>query len=99
MITVVRPLSFYVAVPFLRRGWSPNEVTGLSAVPAFAALACFFWGSALAVAAGAALFFLYLLLDLTDGNIARFRDQASYLGKFLDGSKDKAVLEIGRAHV
>jgi len=80
-----RPLANLVTPLFHRLGWSPNTITVVRAalfVPALALLAAGY------LPAGALLFYAGFVLDCVDGNIARLRGQATYLGKFLDGLAD-----------
>lgn len=88
---VFRPLSFPATVPFLRLGWSPNQVTLLSGGCALISFVSIAIGSWPALGIGAALYFVSVLLDYVDGNVARMQDTATFFGKFLDGTKDKLV--------
>jgi phosphatidylglycerophosphate synthase len=89
---LIRPISFLVTPLFLRAGVSANQVTLLAGTVGSTALICIAIGTTTTWTIGAALFLVYALLDAVDGNIARFRDSASYLGKFLDGSVDTFVI-------
>jgi len=88
---LVRPLSFYLAVPFLNHGISANQVTYLAFILGVISLIFFsvglWWTSLLATF----LFLTNVLLDHVDGNICRVMNSASYYGKFLDGAKDKLL--------
>ena len=93
---VFRPLSQAAAVPFVLLGWSANAVTILGGLVGAVAVLCYsqptLW------TAGGGLFLVYVVLDLADGNVARYRNSASYYGKFLDGWADgivQALLFIG----
>jgi phosphatidylglycerophosphate synthase len=91
---IFRPLSYPATVPFLRLGWSANQVTYLSGITGFAGLAALATGSSLMLLLGSMLLFISILLDHVDGNVARIQDSASYLGKFIDGVKDKFVIGL-----
>ncbi len=91
-----RPVSLLVSPVFIILGFSPNAVTlssalvGLVAVLMFCSGHGFLWASLCALAAK--------VLDYVDGNVARFRGQTSFYGKFLDGLVDSllsALLVIG----
>lgn len=70
---------------FARLGWSPNAVTaGFIASGVAAAAVTALPGLAAAVAA-AALIQAYLLLDCSDGELARCRGRTSATGVYLDG--------------
>ena len=75
-----RPLSFFCSALFSSIGWTANMVSYLSAVVAIVACACFVLG---APVAGAILINVWLLLDCTDGNIARSVKKERY-GDFAD---------------
>jgi phosphatidylglycerophosphate synthase len=80
----MRRVSPYLTRVFLRAGWSANAVTALM-IPTglLAALVLTFPG--LAYAIGAALLIqLQLLLDCSDGEVARWRRTFSPLGIYLD---------------
>jgi phosphatidylglycerophosphate synthase len=80
----MRRVSPYLTRVFLRAGWSANAVTALM-IPTglLAALVLTFPG--LAYAIGAALLIqLLLLLDCSDGEVARWRRTFSPLGIYLD---------------
>lgn len=81
---VVRPVSFYLAAVFVRAGMSANQVTWLSFVVLLAGCSLVAFGSYPAAVLGAALINAWLLLDCTDGNIARYQKTFSTYGAFLD---------------
>lgn len=75
-----RPLRFFCSAFFSNIGWTANMVSYLSAVVAIIACACFVLGAPIV---GAVLINLWLLLDCTDGNIARSVKKERY-GDFAD---------------
>ena len=75
-----RPLSFFCSAFFANVGWTANMVSYFSAVVALVACACFVLGAPIA---GAVLINVWLLLDCTDGNIARSVRKERY-GDFAD---------------
>lgn len=80
----MRRLSPYGTWVFARLGWSPNTVTGLMIVTGMAAGAVVAVGglaSALAAAVGVQV---YLLLDCSDGELARWSRRTSVTGIYLD---------------
>ena len=80
----IRPLSLYVTYFALRLGLSANQVTVLQTVFGLAGAICL----ALPSAAWSILAILFLqfgfVLDNVDGEVARFRNQVSLTGKYLD---------------
>ncbi len=80
----MRRLSPYGTWVFARLGWSPNAVTWLmigTGVTAAVVLAVPGFASA---AAAALLIQLYLLLDCSDGELARWSSRTSVMGIYLD---------------
>ena len=75
-----RPLSFLCSAFFSNIGWTANMVSYLSAVMAIVACSCFVLGVPIV---GAVLINVWLLLDCTDGNIARSVKKERY-GDFAD---------------
>lgn len=88
---VFRPLSFIVTPTLLRAGATPNAITVLGFMAGFAACGFFLNGSEEALAIGAGLYFISIVLDFVDGNIARLVDGATYFGKFLDSTVDRVI--------
>lgn len=60
----------------------PNQVTIISVIPALASLFFLVRGDTII---GALLAFFYVMLDATDGQLAREKDLRSSFGKWLDG--------------
>jgi phosphatidylglycerophosphate synthase len=81
---VVRPISFHVAAAFVRAGITANQVTWLSLAVLVGGGLLLGFGSSNAAVLGAALVNLWLLLDCTDGNIARHHRTFSTYGAFID---------------
>ncbi|MGK5529820.1 CDP-alcohol phosphatidyltransferase family protein [Streptomyces sp. URMC 129] len=91
---VNRPLGRVLAAAAYRAGLTPNQVTGVSAVFSFAAVAAVAlarpsWGLALAVYAGLVLGFAF---DSADGQLARLRGESSPAGEWLDHVVDCAKI-------
>lgn len=82
----IRPLSFYVTVPFIRLGLSATAVTLIGALILFLGFVAiaFSSGSLGSLVAGAVLVNIWYLSDFVDGNIARYNGEVSKLGGFLD---------------
>ncbi len=91
---VIRPLSHPATVPFVLLGFSANAATWVGAATGLAAMFCFARAQEGLWEAGVILFFVYMVIDYVDGNIARYRDSASYYGKFLDGFVDAIVYSL-----
>lgn len=98
---VNRPLGRVLAAAAYRAGLTPNQVTGVSAVFSFAAVAAVAlarpsWPLALAVYAGLVLGFAF---DSADGQLARLRAESSPAGEWLDHVVDCAKITALHAAV
>lgn len=82
---IYRVLSLFLAVPFVRLGFSANQVTALSFSTALAGIAFLLSGTQPAVILGSIIWALSVILDYVDGNIARLHGKTNHFGKFLDG--------------
>ena len=94
MVEVFRPISFWMTPPFLRAGLSANQVTVFNWLVAAGAVAACAVGGPLWFRVAGGLYLLNYLLDLVDGNVARYRETRTHLGKFLDGIGDTAKLPL-----
>ena len=83
---IVRPISFYLTIPFLYLGFSANQVTFLSLIFAIAGNIGFALGTFDSMRIGVILILFAIELDFVDGNIARFWQKPNQYGAFLDGS-------------
>ena len=82
---VGRPISYWLTIPFLQAGVSPNTVSLLSLVPVVAGIVISVFArnlSSMYVCWGC--FFIWNLLDGVDGNIARYTKKTSPLGAIYD---------------
>src|SRR5216684_2851474 len=81
----MRRISPHATWVFARLGWAPNAVTlAFIACGLAAGVVVAFGGLATAIAA-AALIQVYLLLDCSDGELARWSGRTSATGAYLDG--------------
>ena len=79
-----RFLSYYMAIPFVPLPLTPNQITVLSNLVQFIGIVLIaVWPGHLRLL-GLFIFYLGDILDFVDGNIARFRNQCSTTGVFLD---------------
>jgi len=83
---IVRPISFYLTIPFLYLGFSANQVTFLSLIFAIAGNISFAIGSFDSMRIGVLLILIAIELDFVDGNLARYHQNANQYGSFLDGT-------------
>ena len=80
-----RKLSPYLTWVFARLGWTPNSVTTAFICCGIAAGVVIAFGGLATAIAGAALVQLYLILDCSDGELARWMNRKSTAGVYLDG--------------
>lgn len=79
-----RPLSVFVTAALLPLGTSANFVSVLNLGNAILACLLIGLGDRTAVIVGVALVHLYAILDSVDGELARFRESTSFVGRFLE---------------
>ena len=86
---VLRKLSARVTMLALKKGWSPNQITlaslGISGVAAL----FFATGNHALLAIGAILVQLSIIVDCSDGEVARYTGVSSQLGAWLDAATDR----------
>lgn len=86
---VLRKLSARVTMLALKKGWTPNQITLASlAISAVAAL-MFASGNHASLAIGALLVQLSIIVDCSDGEVARYTGVSSQLGAWLDAATDR----------
>ena len=85
----VSPYSKYIARWAARRGMTPNQVTSVSMLIGILAAAAFATGSRPGLVAGAVLLQLAFTTDCVDGQLARYTQQFSSLGAWLDSVFDR----------
>ncbi len=90
-LLLYRPLGFLVALPIFPTPITPNMVTALSGLVGLAGAAYMMVGSREALTIGAALYMLSNVLDCTDGQLARMKNQFSRYGRIFDGVADYVV--------
>ncbi|HTP14930.1 MAG TPA: CDP-alcohol phosphatidyltransferase family protein [Streptosporangiaceae bacterium] len=81
----MRDFSPYATWVFARLGWSPNAVTVAFIACGIAAGVVISFGGLATAVAGAILIQAYLLLDCSDGELARWSNRTSATGVYLDG--------------
>jgi len=86
-----RPLSFYCTVPLVNMGVSPNQASLIGLFIGINGLVLWCLGNWAGWIIGTVFMLVYLMFDFIDGNIARYNDNASYIGKFLDAFFNKVI--------
>ncbi|MGN6606129.1 MAG: CDP-alcohol phosphatidyltransferase family protein [Jatrophihabitans sp.] len=82
--TYLRRVSVYLTYALLPTGISANGVTGLMILTGLAGAAVLLWTSAWAIVLCAVLMQLQILIDCSDGEVARVRRTTSSAGVYLD---------------
>jgi phosphatidylglycerophosphate synthase len=80
-----RKLSPYATWTFARLGWSPNAVTVAFIMCGIAAGVVIAFGGLATAVVAALLIQIYLILDCSDGELARWSNRKSVSGVYLDG--------------
>ena len=88
-IAVLRRLSKPLTSLAVRRGWAPNSITVMSLVIGLLAAAAFAQGSRAALLVGAVLLQVSLVVDCSDGEVARMTGRFSRTGAWLDAVTDR----------
>lgn len=92
---VARPLSYYLTIPFLYTGLSPNAISLISILPPIIALIVMYLGRGIGwYLLGWFFMFLWVVMDCVDGNVARYRKQFSRLGNVYDGMAGYVALVL-----
>jgi phosphatidylglycerophosphate synthase len=91
---VLRKFSRRLSMYAIARGWTPNQITIASLGIAFVAFLLFATGNYSALMVGALLVQISLIVDCSDGEVARYTGASSALGAWLDASTDR-VKEYG----
>lgn len=88
-----RPLSFYTASFAANRGIGANSVSYFSMLIAVCGSLCYLVGCRFAYILGAILIIFWMVLDCTDGNIARSVNKEPY-GEFADGASSYVLINF-----
>ena len=83
-----RPVSNLITPFFHNTGWTANGVTVARIPLAIAGVSLLAIPNPQYWMFSAVIFYVCYVLDCVDGNLARIQNDASYLGKFLDGISD-----------
>lgn len=88
-VAVLRRLSKPLTSLAVRRGWAPNLITLVSLVIGLLAAGSFAQGSRAALLLGAVLLQVSLVVDCSDGEVARMTGRFSRTGAWLDAVTDR----------
>ncbi len=82
---LIRFMSYYTTPIFYYLKMSPNSITYTSAITGFMSAAIGIIYGIEYIAIVVLLFFVHLVIDYCDGNVARLLNQTSFYGRFIDG--------------
>ncbi len=88
-VSVLRRLSKPLTGWAARHGWSPNAITLVSLLVGLLAAGSFALGSRWALVVGAILLQVSLIIDCSDGEVARLTGRHSRVGAWLDAVTDR----------
>jgi phosphatidylglycerophosphate synthase len=94
LIGILRPFSYYPTKIFVGLGFSPNGITYLNYVVVILAMYLFLTINEGLIYFAVLLLFLWQLLDIIDGNIARYQKKTSKKGAFIDHMLGIILLSI-----
>lgn len=86
-----RPLAFVFVKAIYRTPITPNQLTVVSMLIGVMGGVCYGLGYPAAVTAGALLYGLSIVIDCSDGQLARLKKNGTRLGRILDGLIDYVV--------
>jgi len=86
-----RPLGFALVKAIYRTNITPNQLTMVSLALGILGGVCYGFGHRMAVMLGATLYAVSLVLDCSDGQLARLKKNGTRLGRVLDGFIDYFV--------
>ena len=90
---ILRPISFYFSSFAANHNISANQVSFLSMIVAVVAAAFFLIANSAFHIVGGLFLFLWMILDCTDGNLARSVKQQNY-GEFADGMSGYLLINL-----
>lgn len=82
------PIAWPISAVLASVGMGPNSVTVLRTLIMVTGLAAVCIPTPLALYCGIGAYFLFVIMDLVDGNLSRLLDKASFFGKMMDGFVD-----------
>ncbi|MBX3155349.1 MAG: CDP-alcohol phosphatidyltransferase family protein [Deltaproteobacteria bacterium] len=88
---VIRAVSLRMTSLFCRLGLTPNQVTSANILIGLAACYAAALGTALGFVLAGALMFVQVVLDSSDGELARIRHMHSRFGMWLDNTSDDVI--------
>jgi len=91
-----RRTSFFITPFFLKLGFSPNLISGLGFMLGLISSAMIFSSTVTNVRLDMLVFFLAIVVDYSDGNVARVNNRTSFYGQFIDGVIDIVILSAVR---
>lgn len=95
LYTIVRPLCIWATLPLLGTNVKPTTVTKISVAASVAGFGFLAFGKTVPLQLlGWLLFFVWVILDGVDGNLARFKKQTSQMGEVWDAFGGYAAMVL-----
>jgi hypothetical protein len=88
---IYRPFGFLLVKTIYRTNITPNQLSLVSMVLGVLAGACLGWGGEHRLVAAAVLLFVSIVVDCSDGQLARLKHNGTPLGRLIDGLADYVV--------
>lgn len=87
-LLIYRPLGFILVKAVKHTDITPNQLTLAALVAGISAGFAFAWGTPVAFMLGSALYFIFNVLDCSDGQLARLKHNGTPVGRIIDGIAD-----------
>ena len=91
-LVIYRPLAFLLVKLIFRTGITPDHLTIAAILTGVTGGVLYAFGSTITTNIGAALFMLFIILDCSDGQLARLKKNGTPIGRLLDGIADYIVV-------
>lgn len=90
-LILLRPLAFLFVKSIFKTNLTPNNITSLGIAFGMLGGFHFFLNFPLTNMIGAIFIFIYMILDCSDGMVARLKNNGTFVGRVLDGIADYIV--------
>jgi len=87
-LVLYRPLAFVFVKSIIRTEITPNQLTSAAIAMGLAAGCFYSQGTRASFAAGALFYLLFNVLDCSDGQLARLKNNGTHTGRIIDGIAD-----------
>lgn len=88
IVYLIASISYIITPIFIVLKIKPNSITFFNFILAIISLSFIFIGVDFYFTIGILIYFVFRVLDICDGNVARLTNQSSFYGRFLDSTLD-----------